>query len=334
MAQSTTIIPVAGGKGGVGKSFLTANLAVALASRGHSTIAVDLDLGNSSLHGFLNLENRHPGVGEYLHKLVDRSLSDLVVRTEVPHLGFLAGDGRMPFMANIAHHQKRRLIRALRQLPARYVVLDLSAGTSFNTLDLFLISDCGIVVTTPEYPAIMKMLVFIKNFVLRALKQRLRGNPALVNNLNEVYQQDTNAPSFTVENFRKHMAETDQAAAAKVTQICQRLRPRVIYNMMESLEETAIFPRIDRSLSDTLSIACDHICLIPYDSEVRRSVKQPGIFALRNSSSPTSHTIDRIAERIVRYWDEPIIGSAELLTNYARSVFGGEANSAVVMQKP
>ena len=45
MAERATIIPIAGGKGGVGKTFVAANLAVALAKRGHSTIAVDLDLG-------------------------------------------------------------------------------------------------------------------------------------------------------------------------------------------------------------------------------------------------------------------------------------------------
>jgi len=63
MAEPTTIIPVAGGKGGVGKSFVTGNLAVALARRGHRTIAVDPDLGNSNLHSLLVLENRYPGWG-------------------------------------------------------------------------------------------------------------------------------------------------------------------------------------------------------------------------------------------------------------------------------
>jgi len=53
MAEQTTIIPVAGGKGGVGKSFVTANLAVALAQAGKSVIAVDADLGNSNLHTLL-----------------------------------------------------------------------------------------------------------------------------------------------------------------------------------------------------------------------------------------------------------------------------------------
>ncbi|NIQ98502.1 MAG: CpsD/CapB family tyrosine-protein kinase, partial [Desulfuromonadales bacterium] len=50
MSEDTVIIPVAGGKGGVGKSLLTANLAIALAQAGQKTIAVDLDMGGSNLH--------------------------------------------------------------------------------------------------------------------------------------------------------------------------------------------------------------------------------------------------------------------------------------------
>ena len=60
------IIPVASGKGGVGKTFIAANLAIALAEMGHRVIAVDLDLGGSNLHSFLGLSNRHPGIGDFL----------------------------------------------------------------------------------------------------------------------------------------------------------------------------------------------------------------------------------------------------------------------------
>ena len=174
MVEHTTIIPVAGGKGGVGKSFVTANLAVALAQRGHTTIAVDLDLGNSNLHSLFGMENRYPGVGEFLRGAVKLAPAELVVETEVHGLGFVPGDGRMPFMANITYNQKLALLRMLKALPARYVLLDLSAGTSFNTLDLFLAGESGILVTTPEHPAIMSTLVFMKTLVLRALAHGLR----------------------------------------------------------------------------------------------------------------------------------------------------------------
>lgn len=149
MESSATIIPIAAGKGGVGKSFLTANLGIALARQGHRTIVVDMDLGGSNLHSFLGLRNRHPGIGDYLEAksgLLERLLSP----TGVENLTFLPGDGKTPFMANIQHAQKIKLISRIRRLPADYILLDLGAGSSFNTLDFFSISEKGIVITATE----------------------------------------------------------------------------------------------------------------------------------------------------------------------------------------
>ena len=66
MASTPVIIPIAGGKGGVGKSLLTANLAIALSRMGRRTIAVDLDLGGANLHHFLGVANKYPGIGDFL----------------------------------------------------------------------------------------------------------------------------------------------------------------------------------------------------------------------------------------------------------------------------
>ena len=74
------IVPIASGKGGVGKTFLTANLAIALAEAGHRTIAVDMDLGGSNLYSFLGIPNRFPGIGDFL-KARSAELEDLQVKT-------------------------------------------------------------------------------------------------------------------------------------------------------------------------------------------------------------------------------------------------------------
>ncbi len=127
MMSETTIIPVAGGKGGVGKTLLTANLAMALAQLGHPTIVVDLDLGNSNINSFLGLPNQFPGVGDFL-RIGSKPLQDFLVETNIENLQLIPGYGRMPFMANITYYQKQRLIRQLMDLSSRYVLLDLGAG--------------------------------------------------------------------------------------------------------------------------------------------------------------------------------------------------------------
>ena len=51
-----TIIPIASGKGGVGKSFVAANLSIALAELGNQVIVADLDFGGSNLHTCLGIK--------------------------------------------------------------------------------------------------------------------------------------------------------------------------------------------------------------------------------------------------------------------------------------
>lgn len=320
MREPTTIIPIAGGKGGVGKSFVTANLAVALARRGHRTIAVDLDLGNSNLHSLLGLENRNPGVGEYLRGTVKCKPSELVVETSVSGLGFVPGDGRMPFMANITYNQKLALIKFLKALPARYVLVDLSAGTAFNTLDLFQIGNSGILVTTPEHPSLMSALVFVKNLVLRAVDRGLRRDASLTTKLNDMYKQSVHDPIFTLQSFHDDLAEAQPKAGETIKAICHRIRPRFVYNMVESVEDTEIFANIDRTLAEVLSIECEHLGLIPYDPAVRQFLKEPGIYYSKARESETVATIDRLAHRVVHLWDRHIEGSADLLAEYARKV--------------
>ena len=323
MTEQTTIIPVAGGKGGVGKTFVTANLAVALAQAGHSVIAVDLDLGNSNLHSLLGLENRYPGVGEYLRGNVKCAPADLIVQTPVPNLGFIPGDGRMPFMANITYNQKLVLLRFLKTLQADYVLVDLSAGTAFNTLDLFLIRKSGLIVTTPEHPARMSTLVFLKHLVLRALRQALHRDVSVREKLSELETQTVNDPIFTVERFRDELAKVNPETASKIDTVCQNIRPRFVYNMMEDAKDSKIFGRIDNTLGDLLSIAGDHIGVIPHEQTVRTLLKHRGIFLLEAPDSAIAASMHRLARRIINYWNVPIEGSAALLAEYTASILPG-----------
>ncbi|MCK7483987.1 MAG: P-loop NTPase [Candidatus Moduliflexus flocculans] len=58
-----TLIPIASGKGGVGKTVLAANLGVCLAALGRTVVLADLDLGGANLHTCLGVKNRNPGIG-------------------------------------------------------------------------------------------------------------------------------------------------------------------------------------------------------------------------------------------------------------------------------
>lgn len=79
------ILPVASGKGGVGKSIFAVNCAAALAGLGKTTVLIDLDLGASNLHTLLGIKNRHPGIGNLIYR-TESNLEALLIETGIPRL--------------------------------------------------------------------------------------------------------------------------------------------------------------------------------------------------------------------------------------------------------
>ncbi|MBU8849085.1 MAG: P-loop NTPase [Desulfobacterales bacterium] len=312
-----TIIPIASGKGGVGKTFFAANLAIALAEMGHPTIAVDMDLGGSNLHFFLGLPNRFPGIGSFL-KERSAELEEMLIPTEIPNLQFLPGDGMSPFMANIPHAQKIRLISRIVKLPAEYILLDLGAGTSFNTLDFFRLSRHGFVVTTPEHPAIINMMTFLKHLMLRIIAGNFTENHRICEMLRSIYKVDK---QINIEALQSKIAAIDHEAGKTVTELCRNYRPRLVFNMGEHPDEIKLSEQINKNLKSILSIEIDYFGFIFNDPAVRQSIKKKIPFIPCYRKKMTTQNIERIAKRIEKYWNKPVNNSSLHLLNHTREIY-------------
>ncbi len=326
-ALGPVIIPVAGGKGGVGKSLFTANLAIALARLGEPTVAVDLDLGGSNLHTFLGLSNDHPGIGDFLVAR-EGELPDLLVDTGVPGLRFLPGDGRTPFMANIPFAQKSRLIQSLQSLQARYVLLDLGGGSSFNTLDFFGLAPRGLVITTPELPALMNLLSFLKNLVLRVIAREIARSEPAKEILEAARTAPMRAPAPTVEEMLGQIASLDPEVGQAVAQACRALRPRLVFNMGESAEEIEVARHLETNLAQKLSLELDCFGFVCHDPMVRESIRRRIPLLEAFPESLAARGIGRIAERLVRLWAQPIPDSRERLLADTRQTLAQWQGSA------
>jgi len=171
----TRLYAVGGGKGGTGKSFTTANLGTILSQQGNKVLLVDLDLGASNLHTFLALGKPQISLKQYLGKEVN-DINEVVLETTQPNLSIISSSGCSLEVANLYYAQKIKLIRAINKLSYDYIFIDLGSGTHFNTLDFYLISNHGILITTPEPVSIENMFRFIKSLYLRKLKAVFKDN--------------------------------------------------------------------------------------------------------------------------------------------------------------
>jgi flagellar biosynthesis protein FlhG len=182
-----TVWAVASGKGGVGKSVVSASLAIGLSQTGPRAVAIDLDLGGANLHTLFGCERGKYTISDFARGRVSR-IEDALIGTTVPGVRLLSG-GRAPLdAANASRSLSQRILRGLARIDAAHAVLDLGGGTGFHTLDAFLAADRRILVVTPEATAIENAHHFLKAAFFRALRD-VAGQPevraALVSVLDE-----------------------------------------------------------------------------------------------------------------------------------------------------
>jgi flagellar biosynthesis protein FlhG len=327
--RKTTIIPVASGKGGVGKSLFTANLSIALAQQGHSVIAVDLDMGGSNLYTHLGVPNTFPGIGDFL-KSGGRDFNHLLVDTGVANLKFIPGDGRTPFMANIDFKQRSLLVKHIKNLSARYILLDLGAGSVFNTLNFFGLAERSVVITTFETPAIMNFVMFLRNFIFRMISGLARQNPEVLKLVIDSFQQPIDAVPVTVSSLLRRIDRIAPALADKIQQVCNRYHPRIIFNMGDYPDELKIAPKIDATLKRGLSMEAEFFGFVNFDETVRKSAKRKEVLMIKYPQSRAAQCIRKIAADIANKWDEPFSNNINRLEAETRKYFASLSANTMI----
>ena len=136
-------------RSGIGKTLLTSNLAVFLSWLNKKVVVIDMDLGGANLHTSLGVNTPSKTLGDLLYNRVDNANS-LLQPTSFRNVYLISGAQDPTSIANMPHVQKNRLSRKFRDIDADFILLDLGAGTSSNTLDFFLLADQKIIVVTPE----------------------------------------------------------------------------------------------------------------------------------------------------------------------------------------
>jgi flagellar biosynthesis protein FlhG len=312
MNSKPFFIPIASGKGGVGKSILTANIAVALANAGHSVVAIDLDLGGSNLYSYLGLENIYAGIGDYLVSKKGK-LKDYLVQTKIPNLQYLAADHRTTFLANIAYAQKVKLVYEIKNILADYIVIDLGAGTTFNTLDYFDFSNNGLVITTFEKPAILNTLTFIKNFIHRVTLKEIRQNHTINTDINKAYKNLTGDEYLTINDIIGIVEKVDADMASKILTLTRSYQPRIIFNRGEHPDQLEVINHMQSSIRKYLSVDLCFFGFLYEEDSAKLSPNHDYILLKSYPDSILSKGIVEISKRIVKFNNRIIPNSGDML---------------------
>jgi flagellar biosynthesis protein FlhG len=294
------ILPIASGKGGVGKSLLATNLAIALAEGGNRVVLADLDLGASNLHTILGLRNLKNGIGAFLNNPKMR-LEDIIIETSFKGLRFIPGDAEIPELADLKHAQKRSLIKSLLALDADFLIIDLGGGTSFNVIDFFLLSGRGIIVSTPQLTSILNAYLFIKNAVFRIMSSTFQKSSGAANIIEKLKKDGTSLQKVYIPKLLEKIKEADKSSYDEFIKHISTFRPCLVLNMVIDPKENDKAIQLRRSVKEYLNLDLEHLGVIAKDvfQDIALNSRIPVIQYKPNAL--ISQAIYRIADKITQF---------------------------------
>ena len=303
MKRNAIIYPIGGGKGGVGKSFITANLGVLLAKEGKRVLLIDLDFGGPNLHTFFGAETLKTGLHDFLNKNV-KHLDQVTEPTNFENLSILSSRGSSLESANMPHASKLKLINAIKQLDYDYILLDLGAGTDFNTLDFFLTSNEGIFICTPQPTSIENTFLFIKTIFYRKVKQVLR-----LNTFREIVSSVSNVSErghIKLQEMIEFAIDYDPHKGEQLKAILKKFKFYFIMNEYSKQIDTKLGEKIERVCNTHFPARFKFLGNVDFDEKVYDSILSKSIFMKKYPYTSTATDLRNIIRGLTESSDKPV----------------------------
>jgi len=303
------LLGVSGAKGGVGKTLVSSNLAVYLATVGRSVVLVDADPGGANAHTTLGLE--HPSAVPPPPAEEDERTRDPrsewsedevvfpgLVDTAIPGLRLLHAGLDEPARGTGRKAPRRRLAQALRGLSADWIVLDLGSGVRRDLLDLWLDLDVGIYVAVPEPTSMENTYRFIRHLFARGLGRRVT-EPRAARRLRDRLTSMGHYPA-PLDLVRRLDAAGDPLAD-EVRDAIAEFPFRLVLNEARVRTDLDLGPAMRSAMRRRFGIDIDYLGYVDFDDTVWTAVRARRPLLVESPGTKASKNLEKIARRVVAF---------------------------------
>lgn len=278
------IIAVGGGKGGVGKSFIAANLAARLARLGFRVAALDLDCGGSNLHTYFGLTQIQHGLGDFIvHQRC--AMNDILQPTPIEGLSIAASqrddswsvadslnaDGMGRFFAGV-----QSLATLSDKNKFDIVVIDLGAGSARHTIDMFSCAHVGVVTALPEPTSVENSYLFLRTTLMRLLSNaghRLNVEAQAQEVLQVLNRDAVGVPHRSYTDKLRTLYQANPAVIAPLAAVLSGRMIGVVINQTRSQADIDIGRAMEMAAQRYFGFTSQYLGYLNYDESAWKSLR-------------------------------------------------------------
>jgi flagellar biosynthesis protein FlhG len=287
---------IGGGKGGIGKSLVSLGLGISLSRLGKKVIMIDGDLGGANLHTLMGVRYPHVTLEHFMKGKVNR-LEDVIIPTQVEDIGLICGADSIIGSANPTYSQKMRLLNQIEVLPAQYVLLDLGAGTAFNTLDFFNYSQIRIVLFTSQTTSLQNVYGFIKSAIYRKIARDMSKDQLVMDFLYQS-EEDENSVS-TISEHLAYLKEKSPQSHYQLIRLLEDYQLFLVVNMVKSNADLNAPDIISSVCNEFLTLRPEIMGHVAYDPALEAAVNRISQVPLSDKKGKAAGDLAQIALKIL-----------------------------------
>jgi flagellar biosynthesis protein FlhG len=292
------IVALGGGKGGVGKTFVAANLAALLARSGLRVVALDTDLEGANLHTWLGVPRPSRSLAEFAAGR-ESDVAKLLVATPLDRLDLIAATG-----ADLAAPQPRaprraELVQGLARLPHDVVVVDCGAGSHPTVIDYFLAGHESLLLVHPEPTSIENAYAFLRAAFYRRMQLALL-RADVRQRVREAMDQRNERGIRTPLDLMREVTLMDEGEGRRFAQIMAGFRPRIVVNEVHTSDDVKLGFSMRSVCRKYFGLDADYLGYVSHDPLVRDALRARRLLVEAHPKSDAAVYLRRIAQKLAQ----------------------------------